>query len=143
MRPFFKFSFLISMSVIILHWSLWWSSHLQKMQFFNLALACNELVVKFLLSSLLSKLFCFKYLKFSLAVISWLTADKNCSMIQFSFPNFRLICNFIMLGNYSNIIDTNKGPKCSKFIPKLLNARTLLSMVSCNFRISFTLGSGP
>ena len=49
-----------------------------------------------------SCVFCFKYSKFSLAVISWLIAGRNCSMFQFSFPNFWLICNFIVLGNFSN-----------------------------------------
>ena len=57
----------------------------------------NELVVKV----------CFKYSEFSLAVISWLIADKNCSMFQFFFPYFRLIYNFIVY--FSNITGANKG----------------------------------
>ena len=111
MFPFFKISLIYvcnsSALVAIMIFAL--TKHI----FFNLAWVCNELVVKFLLFSLLSKLFCFKYSKCSLAVISWLIADKNYSMVQFSFLNFRLISNFILLGNFFNIIGTNKGPKCS------------------------------
>ena len=105
---------------------------LTKQAFSSLAWSYNELVVKFLLSSLLSKLFGFKYSEFSLAVISWSIANKNCSSFQLFFPNVRLICNVIVLGNLSNIRGTKKEPKYSYLFPKLLSAHTFLSVVSCN-----------